>query len=81
MGDVQFDSESQFVPRVQSAETSGLLNLVITWGLAKDVAGAQRVLFTVLILAVVGIALVWVPSFFKSNNTASVPVVVPDVIR
>ena len=51
--DVQFNENQDIAPRpVTTREATGLMKLVISMGLAKDEAGAQKVLIGVLVLAV-----------------------------
>lgn len=60
MEGVTFD-ESEAVRRVQPARPSrGLTKLIISWGLAKDEAGAQKVLFIILGVSIAATAMIWV---------------------
>ena len=50
MEEVQFDEEQEFArPRSNQGPKKGLEGLIIRWGLAKDSAGAQKILFIILI--------------------------------
>jgi len=75
MSNIQFDEESRYArPLFNSEKRSWLANLVIKTGLAKDSAGAQKVLLVVFMLAVLGTIFIWWPSG-TSPTSNSVPVV------
>ena len=54
MADLQFQ-EPQYGTPLAALKRSWLTSLVISTGLAKDDAGAQKVLLIVLVLAIIGI--------------------------
>ncbi|MHB8710669.1 MAG: hypothetical protein ACYC6X_03960 [Minisyncoccota bacterium] len=59
MDNIQFSEDSQARPAFNSDKTSWLANLAIKAGLAKDNAGAQKVLVGVLVFVVLATILVW----------------------
>lgn len=54
MADIQFQEPQYGSPQVAGVKRSWLTGLVLKTGLAKDEAGAQRVLLIILVLAVIG---------------------------
>ena len=55
MADIQFQEPQYGRSAISGPARSWLTNLVISTGLAKDAAGAQKVLVVILILAILGI--------------------------
>lgn len=61
MSDVQF-TEEQYAPAPRQASAiSGLVSVVMAWGLAKDEREAEKVLLIIAgIAAVIGVAVWWI---------------------
>ena len=60
MDNIRFEEASQYGRSVSNLEKrSWLSNIVIKIGLAKDNAGAQRVLLIVLVITIAAIIAVW----------------------
>jgi hypothetical protein len=60
MDNIRFEEDSQYGRSVSNLEKrSWLSNIVIKIGLAKDNAGAQRVLLIVLVITIAAIIAVW----------------------
>lgn len=67
---VDFFEEGQgsFARKVSaSARPRGMTGLIISWGLARNVSGAQATLLIVAALALVGAAFLWTFSFSSSR--------------
>ena len=62
MDTVQFNEEPKYARQdFDSEKPSWLANMVIRTGLAKNNAGAQKVLLVVFLLAVLATILIWIP--------------------
>jgi hypothetical protein len=60
MDDIRFEDDAQYGRSVSGLDKpSWLSNIVIKIGLAKDNAGAQRVLLIVLVITIAAIIAVW----------------------
>lgn len=60
MDNIRFEEDSQYGRSMSASEKrSWLSSLVIKTGLAKDNAGAQKVLLVVLIITIAAIVAVW----------------------
>ena len=60
MSDIRFEEPQYNRPISGSERPSWLANLVIKAGLAKDNAGAQKVLIVVLIITIAAIVAIWI---------------------
>lgn len=72
MSDIQFEEQEYARPAAYTqGKSSALSRMVISFGLAKDDAGAQKVLLVVLVVVVILIGIVWFV-FNPSTPSASV---------
>ncbi len=59
MPNVEFNEPSYATPYARQKQGSFISNLVVKTGLAKDEAGAQKVLLVIFILVIIAAVLVW----------------------